>query len=133
MYKVCGNRENLYFSGYRGICNMHHSLRGDGRPLPGVKGILVFYMHMQVSKNSKAYISGIQEGDLVRSINGKSSSGLRSDEATNLLRSADDRLIVELKRLVPNLNNVLSLSLLLSLSNSLSLSLSHSFSITGLH
>ena len=47
---------------------------------------------MQVNPGSKAAQQGVREGDLISSINGKSTRELTNSEAHSLLRNAGDHL-----------------------------------------
>ena len=54
----------------------------------------------QLNRGSKAYNEGVQVGDGVEEINAKSTAGLMNSEALQLIRSANDRLVLELRRSV---------------------------------
>ena len=71
-------------------------------------------MCLQVNPNSKAYNEGVQSGDHVESINERLTGNLRHDEALQLIRNANKKLVLELSRLVltthfikkkPNMHN----------------------------
>ena len=55
---------------------------------------------VQINPNSKAYNQGLQVGDRVHGVNGKSTGGLLHKEALQLIRNANSRLTLELHRLV---------------------------------
>lgn len=53
---------------------------------------------LQINGNSKAYNQGIQVGDRVESINGRSTKGLPHHEALQLIRNANKTLTLQLQK-----------------------------------
>ena len=59
---------------------------------------MICSLYFQVNPNSKAYNEGVQSGDYVESINGKLARNLKHDEALNLIRQANQKLVLELSK-----------------------------------
>ena len=62
-------------------------------------------MFFQINPNSKAYNEGVQVGDYVEAINGKKCQTLMHQEALQLIKDANSKLKLELKRWVLNISS----------------------------
>ena len=60
--------------------------------------IVPYFLCLQLNQNSKAYRQGLQVGDYVDSIEGQSAVGLMHNEALQLIRDANHRLTIQLRR-----------------------------------
>ena len=56
------------------------------------------FVFFQINPNSKAYNEGVQVGDYVEAINGKKCQTLMHQEALQLIKDANSKLKLELKR-----------------------------------
>lgn len=56
------------------------------------------FLYLQINPNSKAYKEGIKVGDFIDSINGQKTEGLLHNDVQQMIKCANNELVLDLRR-----------------------------------